>query len=251
MTEGVDMVNTMDRAAVVVTALDEMFNDRDPAAVDRWLAPDYRQHSPSVPDGPETVRSFVSGLAPGFRYERVRVLAEGDLVAVHGVYHGWGSGPLIAFDIFRVGDGRLLEHWDALQPMVANPVGGRGQVDGPAGPDRTADTAASRAVVEGFAREVLVGADYSRLEHYLQPDYHQHNPEVADGIAGFAAAAQRWAADGKQLVYRTVHRVIADGDLVLTHSEGEFGPPVAFFDLFRVASGRIVEHWDVIDPRTA
>lgn len=242
------MGNAKDSETIVITALEEMFNDRDPAAVDRWVSPDYRQHRPSVPDGPDTLRAFVLGLPAGFRYERARVLAEGDLVAVHGVYHGWGPEPLVVFDIFRVTDGRLSEHWDALQAMATDPVGGRSQVDGPTGPDRTVDAAASRTVVEGFAREVLVGADYSRLEHYLQPDYHQHNPEAADGIAGFAAAAQRWAADGKQLVYRTVHRVIADGDLVLTQSEGDFGAPVAYLDLFRVADGRIVEHWDVIEP---
>jgi predicted SnoaL-like aldol condensation-catalyzing enzyme len=242
------MGEAMNSTAIVVTALEEMFNDRDATAVDRWVSQGYRQHRPSVPDGPEALRAFVLGLPADFRYERARVLAEGDLVAVHGVYHGWGPEPTVVFDIFRVTDGRLTEHWDALQAAVVDPVGGRSQIDGPAGPDRNADTAASRALVEAFAAEVLVGADYSRLEHYLQPDYHQHNPEAADGIAGFAAAAERWAADGKQLVYRTVHRIIADGDLVLTQSEGDFGAPVAYLDLFRVADGRIVEHWDVIEP---
>lgn len=242
---------TNENATIVATALDELFNQRDPAAVDRWLAPDYRQHSPGVPDGPEMVRSFVSSLAPDFRYERLRVIAEHDLVAVHGLYRGWGPAPMVVFDIFRVANGRLTEHWDGLQPMDTDPVGGRTQVDGADGPDRTADTAASRVVVEGFAREVLVGADYSRLDHYLAPDYHQHNPGIADGIAGFAAAAQRWAAEGRQLAYHTVREVVADGDLVLTRSEGEFDGPVVYFDLFRVADGRIVEHWDVIDSRTA
>lgn len=242
---------TSDNATIVATALDQMFNQRDADAVDRWLAPDYRQHSPGVPDGPDMVRSFVRGLAPDFRYERLRVLADHDLVAVHGVYHGWGPEPMVVFDIFRVTEGRLAEHWDGVQTMVAQPVGGRTQIDGPLGPDRTADTDASRAVVEGFAQEVLVGADYSRLGHYLAPDYHQHNPAIADGIAGFAAAAEQWAAEGRQLVYRRVHDVIADGDLVLTRSEGELGAPATYFDLFRVADGRIVEHWDVIDSRTA
>ncbi len=251
MTTGDSTATTNDNAVIVTKALDELFNDRDPAAVDRWLAPSYRQHSPGVPDGPETVRTFVQGLASDFRYERLRVLAQDDLVAVHGVYRGWGPEPMVVFDIFRVTDGRLTEHWDALQTMVAKPVGGRTQIDGPIGPDRSADTAASRAVVEGFAREVLIGADYTRLEHYLHPDYHQHNPEIADGIAGFAAAAQRWAAEGKHLEYRTVQRVIADGDFVLTQSEGDLAGPVSYFDLFRVAEGRIVEHWDVIDSRTA
>jgi predicted SnoaL-like aldol condensation-catalyzing enzyme len=47
---------------------------------------------------------------------------------------------------------------------------------------------------------------------------------------------------------RAVLRVLAEGDFVLLHSEGEFGVPVAYWDLFRVADGKIVEHWDIIDP---
>jgi predicted SnoaL-like aldol condensation-catalyzing enzyme len=45
-----------------------------------------------------------------------------------------------------------------------------------------------------------------------------------------------------------VHRVVAEGDLVLLQSEGEFGQAVAYWDLFRVDGGKIVEHWDVIAP---
>ncbi|WP_298796063.1 nuclear transport factor 2 family protein [Pseudonocardia sp. 73-21] len=85
--------------------------------------------------------------------------------------------------------------------------------------------------------------DYISAETYLQ-----HNPEAADGLAGFGAAAAAWAEQGKNLVYTTIHKVIAEGDFVLLQSEGEFGVPVAYYDLFRVADGRIVEHWDVISP---
>jgi predicted SnoaL-like aldol condensation-catalyzing enzyme len=132
---------------------------------------------------------------------------------------------------------------------VEQTVSGRSQTDGPAAPDATADTGTSRALVAEFAQWVLVGADYSVLTDYISTvTYLQHNPEAADGLDGFGAAAAGWAAQGKNLVYKDVHRVVADGDLVLLQSEGEFGGPVAYWDLFRVADGRIVEHWDVIAP---
>jgi predicted SnoaL-like aldol condensation-catalyzing enzyme len=41
---------------------------------------------------------------------------------------------------------------------------------------------------------------------------------------------------------------MAEGDLVLLQSEGEFGVPLAYWDLFRVQDGQIVEHWDAIAP---
>lgn len=53
-----------------------------------------------------------------FRYEMGMVVAEGDLVMVHGRYTGWGPKPLIAVDIFRIADGKLVEHWDVMQEEV-------------------------------------------------------------------------------------------------------------------------------------
>ncbi|MFI9386713.1 nuclear transport factor 2 family protein [Kutzneria sp. NPDC052558] len=239
----------MDTKELVLKAAGELFGDRDPSAVDRWVAADYRQHSSLAADGPEALRTLVAGLPAGFRYELARVVADGDLVALHGVYHGFGPEPLVAFDLFRVENGKLAEHWDGLTPLVATTASGRSQTDGPAEPLAGAATETSRALVAEFARRVLQDADYSVLTDYISTEtYHQHNPEAADGLDGFGAAAAKWAEQGKNLVYKTVHRVVAEGDLVLLQSEGEFGEPVAYWDLFRVADGRIVEHWDVIAP---
>ncbi|MCX5395566.1 nuclear transport factor 2 family protein [Streptomyces sp. NBC_00102] len=104
-------------------------------------------------------------------------------------------------------------------------------------------------MVAEFAEKVLAGADYSVLTDYISTEtYLQHNTEAGDGLDGFGAAAAKWAEQGKNLVYRKIHKVIGEGDFVLVRSEGEFGVPVAYYDLFRVAAGKIVEHWDVIAP---
>jgi predicted SnoaL-like aldol condensation-catalyzing enzyme len=238
----------MDNKELVLKAAGELFGDKDPSAVDRWVGPDYRQHSSLIADGPEALRGLVANLPEGFRYELARVIADGDLVALHGVYHGFGPQPLVAFDLFRVTDGKLAEHWDALTPVVEQTASGRSQTDGPGRP-ATADTERNRALVEEFAQRILQDADYSVLTDYISTEtYLQHNPEAADGLDGFGAAAAKWAEQGKNLVYKTVHKVVAEGDLVLLQSEGEFGEPVAYWDLFRVRDGKIVEHWDVIAP---
>ncbi len=242
----------MDNKELVFKAAGELFGAKDPTAVDRWVAPGYRQHSSLAADGPEALRGLIASLPSGFRYEPARVIADGDLVALHGVYHGFGPEPLVAFDLFRVEDGKLAEHWDALTPLVGNTASGRSQTDGPAGPAESADTEASRKLVAEFAQRVLKDADYSVLTDYISTEtYLQHNPEAADGLDGFGAAAASWAQEGKNLFYKTVHRVVAEGDLVLLQSEGEFGEPVAYWDLFRVEDGKIVEHWDVIAPTPA
>lgn len=201
-------------------------------------------------DGPEALRQLVAGLPEGFRYEGARAIADGDLVALHGTYHGFGPDPLVAFDVFRVdADGKLAEHWDALTPLVTDTASGRSQTDGPTEVTTPGETEANRTLVAEFAQKVLVGADYSVLTDYISTKtYHQHNPEAADGLDGFGAAAAKWAEQGKNLVYKTVHKAIAEGEFVLLQSEGEFGVPVAYYDLFRVQGGKIVEHWDVISP---
>ncbi|GAA1680735.1 nuclear transport factor 2 family protein [Kribbella yunnanensis] len=240
----------MSAKKIVIQATTELFGAKDPSAVDRWVAADYRQHSALAADGPASLRELVAGLGDDFRYDGARVLADGDLVALHGVYHGFGPEPLVGFDIFRIdAEGKLAEHWDALTPQVTDTTSGRTQVDGPTTVTEPDKTEANRALVTEFAERVLVGADYSILTDFISTEtYDQHNPEAADGLAGFGAAAAKWAEEGKTLVYKTIHRVIAEGEFVLLQSEGEFGVPVAYYDLFRVADGKIVEHWDVITP---
>lgn len=115
----------------VLAAAKELFADKDATAVDRWAAPDYQQHSSLAPDGPDGLRGLVANLPEGFSYEGARVIADGDLVALHGIYYGFGPDPLVAFDLFRVSGGKLAEHWDALTPLVQDTASGRSQTDGP------------------------------------------------------------------------------------------------------------------------
>ena len=98
-------------------ALDELFNQHDLTALDRYWSPAYIQHNPDFADGPAGLRD-VAANKPDFTWQHNLVIAEGDLVAVHGRYYSaaFGPVPLIAVDIFVVKDGRLVEHWDVLQP---------------------------------------------------------------------------------------------------------------------------------------
>jgi len=85
---------------------------------------------------------------------------------------------------------------------------------------------------------------------YLAPDYIQHNPTLASGRQAFIDFFVAHFAQNPALHARVVH-VVAEADLVAVHVHSTNGPTdrgVALVDLFRVAGGKIVEHWDVIQP---
>lgn len=77
----------------------------------------YKQHNPVIPDGASAIAGMIPTLV-GLTYEPGMVVAEGDLVMVHGRYTGWGPKPMVAVDIFRVTDGKVMEHWDVMQQEV-------------------------------------------------------------------------------------------------------------------------------------
>jgi len=110
-------VNVDSNKQIVLKVLKGAFAERDATVVDRYFSPDYVQHNPTIPNGPSAIASLIPTLKD-LSYEVGMVVAEGDLVMVHGRYLGWGPKPLVAVDIFRVKDGKVVEHWDVMQEEV-------------------------------------------------------------------------------------------------------------------------------------
>lgn len=103
---------------IVLTAMRELFDEKDLTALDRYWAEPYVQHSPHMPSGLDTLRAAVPGLR-GFRWEPQRIAAQGDLVFTHSVVHGWAPDPVVIVDVFRLEGGRIVEHWDVVQGLVS------------------------------------------------------------------------------------------------------------------------------------
>ena len=232
-----------------VLALLKSIETGDAAPVAAVNAEKYTQHNLAVGDGLAGLGAALAALPPGSaRVNTLRVFQDGDFVFAHTDYNFFG--PKIGFDIFRFENGRIVEHWDNLQETPASPnPSGRSMVDGPTQSSDPDQTAANKALVGSFVDDILLAGKFDKLTSYIDADhYAQHNPAIADGLSGLGAALEAMAKAGITMKYTRVHKVLGEGNFVLTVSEGEFaGKHSAFYDLFRVAGGKIVEHWDVIE----
>ena len=104
--------------AIVLEVLERAFIDRDPTVVEQYFGANYKQHNPVIPDGPSAIAKMIP-TPTALTYEPGMAVADGDLVMVHGRYTGWGPKPMVAVDIFRVKDGKVVEHWDVMQEEVS------------------------------------------------------------------------------------------------------------------------------------
>jgi predicted SnoaL-like aldol condensation-catalyzing enzyme len=102
--------------AIVLEAFDTLFNKRDYVAAERYWSPQSTQHSAHIAPGREGLFDLIKSLPPTHKYEPGAIVAEGDLVIVHGRFSGFGA-PVnwIAADIVRIQNGILVEHWDVIQ----------------------------------------------------------------------------------------------------------------------------------------
>ena len=244
--------DSAENKAFVLEALENTLLAGDVAAVDQYFAADIIQHNEMFANGIEAQKGVVGFLAGNgnFKAEYVRVIADDDIVAVHARYEGFGEAPVIGFDVFRVEDGKIVEHWDNLIPEQPLNPSGRSQIDGATEITDLDKTEANKAKVEEFITKSLIEHADVNITDYISPvTYLQHNPMVADGLEGFGAFMAQMAEQGITMDYTEVHQVIGEGNFVLTLSEGALGgEPTAFYDLFRLEDGLIVEHWDVIAP---
>jgi len=105
----------------VIAFYNAAINDKDFEAASQYLGDTYIQHNPLAADGPEGLKAFLdfakANLA-GFKVEFKRVLADGDFVVVHA--HAT-AGPedrgSAVMDIFRLENGKVVEHWDVIQAI--------------------------------------------------------------------------------------------------------------------------------------
>ena len=217
------------------------------------LAEGYTQHNLAYGTGRDAFVGSVAYLAAApvkTTVKNIRTFSDGDKVFLQTIYNFAGAGEQVAFDIFRFDDsGKIAEHWDNLAALAAPNPSGHTQTDGTMAITDLDKTEENCKLVKNFLYDVMQGNHPEKTPDYFDGDtYIQHNTGIADGLSGLGAALAALAQQGIQMIYTTVHQVLAQGNFVLAVSEGTFGgAPTAYYDLWRVENGKIAEHWDVME----
>lgn len=242
------MTNTQKALELINT-----FANGDTEKAASLLAEGYIQHNLAYGTGRDAFVGSVAYLASApvkTMVNNIRAFEDGDKVFLQTVYNFAGAGEQVAFDIFRFDEnGKIAEHWDNLVAKADPNPSGRTQIDGTMEVKDLDKTEANRKVVKDFLYDVMQGNRPEKTPDYFDGDtYIQHNTGIADGLSGLGAALAAMAEQNIQMIYTTVHQVLAQGNFVLAVSEGTFGgAPTSYYDLWRIEEGKIAEHWDVME----
>ncbi|HTJ93265.1 MAG TPA: nuclear transport factor 2 family protein [Pararobbsia sp.] len=107
--------------AAVVALYNKALNEKDVEGAIALMGPTYTQHNARIADGKEGFRQFFEDFKkryPNSHSEILRVIAEGDYVVLHvHMVNEPGQRGVAVFDLFRLENGKPVEHWDVLQPV--------------------------------------------------------------------------------------------------------------------------------------
>jgi predicted SnoaL-like aldol condensation-catalyzing enzyme len=246
--------STMSKKETVGTFLGAVMQN-DPTTMRALANADYIQHNPFIPTGLEPFINMLPILQEnGTTAENVRMFVDGNYVFMHNIWRNaqpFGAEEMVSFDIIRIDEnGKVAEHWDAMTPLVKETASGRTQTDGPTEATDLDKTEENKALAKAMVEDILMGKNPEKITDYISTEmYHQHNPDIKDGLSGIVEAVEYLTSKNNMFLYTKIHKVLGEGNFVLTISEGQWnGTTNVFYDLLRFEDGKAVEHWDVIQP---
>ncbi len=124
--EGMSSSKEEDNKKIILDFYDKAINQKDFEAAKVHFGNRYVQHNPAAADGPEGLKGFIEWMKvnqPQAKAEFLRVLADGDFVYTHVRFTpGPGEKQGAVMDVFKLEDGKVVEHWDVIQQVPDNPA---------------------------------------------------------------------------------------------------------------------------------
>ncbi|MEM9329075.1 MAG: nuclear transport factor 2 family protein [Bacteroidota bacterium] len=232
---------------IVWDGLDAILKDKSEAGIDTHFDPSFIQHNPWAKDTSEHLKEM---LQMDFGYKPIRWVSDGDTMAYQGYYtapNPLGDLPLYCTDAWRIENGKVIEHWDALMPItdeqLQKAIAGAGN-----GEDDISDKDRfqNKATVQRFLDHVLNRGRMEAVEELVSPHYTYHH-ESEGPLGGQMVLKDHLAKQGGKMPHDN-KRILASGDLVMAHSHFFGANERVVFDWFRMENGQIAEHWSVEQP---
>lgn len=226
-------------------------------AVIKYTGDRYTQHSTGVKDG---IEGFVEFFEPFIKRNPVRDiriirnLVDGNKVFLH-VYQNINNGEAqwVTTDFFDTDENdKIIEHWDVIAEYSDTTPSGHTSIDGPTEITDLGKTEENKELVRNLLKDAFMpGGDPSNLEKYISAEqYIQHNKDVKDGIGPFKELA---TSKNRELNYTEIVLLVGQGNFVATLCKAKWkddkvDQDYAQVDLFRIENGKVVEHWDNVEP---
>lgn len=226
-------------------------------AVTKYTGDRYTQHSTGVRDGIEGFVEFFEPFIernPKREIQIVRGLVDGQYVFIHA-YQSLNDGEWewVTTDFFDTDENdKIIEHWDVIAEFCPSNPSGHSSTDGPTEITDLDKTEENKALVRSLIEDGLMrGGNPANLPNYISAEqYIQHNKEVPDGLEHFMKLANQ---PNPPLTYDEIVLMVGQGNFVATLCKanwnyGEINQDYAQVDLFRIEDGKVVEHWDNVEP---
>lgn len=230
-------------------AINKAVQNGDADAAAALVTENYIQHTPTVPDGKNGLRILVTKIKnkqiPAPKINTVRSFEDGEFVILHHDV-SWPNRKAM-FEIFRFENGLAAEHWSSIADHPEKTVNGHSMLDGATEIADKDLTKENKEFATSFVQTVLIDGRFDKLSEFYHPEIIQHNPFIDNTVRGLLKGVEELQQKGVSIEIKKIVKVLGEGNFVLVCSEGKFaGKHTAFFDLFRLEEGIIVEHWDVL-----
>jgi predicted SnoaL-like aldol condensation-catalyzing enzyme len=241
----IQMENISSRS-IVLAAYKHIIGQCNTVLIDTYISNTYIQHSPTVKDGKAGLTEMIEFLKKvprtgGQISPIVRTIEDGDLVAVHLDVTFMGK-RMAVIDIFRVQDGKIAEHWDAVQACPELPGNNLAMTNGATAIEQLENTAKNKLLVQLFCEELLHNKNAAEASQMLSADYVEHELEcLLSKQPGATFIPARVKCDAIK-----VHRILAEGNFTVVQSSAlKENMSFVFYDVFRIENDKIAEHWGV------
>ncbi|SEN42641.1 Predicted SnoaL-like aldol condensation-catalyzing enzyme [Mucilaginibacter gossypiicola] len=235
-------MDTITNKQKVLSFYKQIVGQRKTELIPEFIIEDYRQHNPTVKQGRAGITEMVNYLktlplpSEGAKSPIIRAIQEGDFVVTHLDIQFMGK-RMAVIDLFKLKDGMLTEHWDAIQPLPDESGKETTSTNGTAEIDHHTSAENSKLIVDQFYKAIL---NKQSANQFIDAAYIEHDAAAAApgvGLAGYLGEPERAVK---------IHRIIAEGDFVAVQSQfSRSGKTFVFNEIFRVAGRKIAEHWSV------